>query len=32
MATYLVTGVNRGIGFAFLKAIAANPENLDWNR
>lgn len=27
MATYLVTGVNRGIGFGFLKAIAANPNN-----
>lgn len=28
MTTYLVTGINRGIGLAFLKAIAANPENL----
>lgn len=28
MATYLVTGINRGIGLGFLKAIAANPGNL----
>lgn len=28
MTTYLVTGVNRGIGLALLKLIASNPENL----
>lgn len=28
MTTYLVTGVNRGIGFGFLKVIASNPDNL----
>lgn len=28
MTTYLITGINRGIGLAFLETIAANPENL----
>lgn len=28
MSTYLITGSNRGIGFAFVKQVAANPENI----